>query len=126
VLKILGLKLGDMEIYRRSSDRPNIHIVVRPIQSAISSFADLRFLLRNWKLGDPPPPKFLVFFDDINDSIKACLYLKSLLPPSYRHKLKWFNSDMSSTFKENETRNLMLGESWGDFATDSFGMVREN
>ncbi|KIM36265.1 hypothetical protein M413DRAFT_427700 [Hebeloma cylindrosporum] len=122
VLKILGLPLKDMEIFRRSSDRPNIHLVVRPIQSAISSFADLSFLLQNWQPGDPPPPKFLVFFDDINESIRACLYLRSLLPPSFRHKLKWFNSDMSNKFKDTETRNLMLGESWGNFATDSFGM----
>ncbi|KAJ7161557.1 hypothetical protein C8R46DRAFT_1037757 [Mycena filopes] len=32
-------------------------------------FKDLAFLIpENWKPGDPPPPKFLIFFDSIADS----------------------------------------------------------
>ncbi|KAJ3495027.1 hypothetical protein NLJ89_g10694 [Agrocybe chaxingu] len=122
VLRILGLEPTDVEILRQSTDRPNIHIFVRPINSSLSSFSDLSFLLKGWKPGDPPPPKFLIFFDNIADSIKACLYLRSLLPPEYRHKINWFNSEMSSTFKRDETQNLATGVSWGENATESFGM----
>jgi hypothetical protein len=124
VLQILGLKPQNIEHFRCSCDRPNIHLIVRPIRHSLSSFADLTFLLRNWKPGDPPPPKFLVFFDNINDAVKACLSLMSLLPIEFRDKLKWFNSDMSKSFKENEPELLISGDTWGFFTTDSFGMVR--
>jgi len=90
----------------KPSDRPNIYAVVRPINSSLGSFTDLSFLLRNWKPGDPPPLTFLIFFDNINEAIKACLFLRSQLPVEYRNKIKWFNSDMSNTFKDDETGNL--------------------
>ena len=70
--EILQLRSDKLAIFCCSSDRPNIHIVVHAIQNSLSSFADLEFILCNWKPGDPPPPKFLVFFDDINDTVKAC------------------------------------------------------
>ena len=72
VKEILQLQSDKLAIFHCSSDRPNIHIVVHAIQNSLSSFADLEFILCNWKPGDPPPPKFLVFFDDINDTVKAC------------------------------------------------------
>ncbi|KAF8229246.1 hypothetical protein L208DRAFT_1287400, partial [Tricholoma matsutake] len=38
-------------------------------------------------------------------------------------KIKWFNSDMSNTFKDNKAFCMQLGgEAWGLFTTDSFGM----
>ncbi|KAI6156377.1 hypothetical protein EDD17DRAFT_1489484 [Pisolithus thermaeus] len=46
-----------------SSDRPNIGIGVKKIKYALNSFADLTFLIpAGFKMGDPPLPKFLVFF----------------------------------------------------------------
>jgi superfamily II DNA/RNA helicase len=107
VLKILELRREDVVIFRRSNDRPNIHLTVHEINNPLSSFCDLRFLLRDWKPGDTPPLKFLVFFDDIQEAIQACQYIKSLLPPEFRDKVNWFNSDMSDTFKEEETRRLV-------------------
>ncbi|KAF8152224.1 P-loop containing nucleoside triphosphate hydrolase protein [Crassisporium funariophilum] len=122
VKEVLQLRMDNLLMFHRSSDRPNIHIVVRPICNPLNSFLDLTFLLHTWKPGRAPPPKFLVFFDDIQESIKACQFLKSLLPPEYRDKIQWFNSDMSDEFKEHETRRLLEGDSWGLFTTDSFGM----
>jgi hypothetical protein len=109
----------------RSNDRPNIHLVVREMKYPISSFKDLAFLIReNWKPGDPPPPKFLIFFDSIADSIEAAKFLRARLPLEYRHKIKWFNSEMSSEFKDLESDGLKAGNIWGLSCTDSFGMVR--
>jgi superfamily II DNA helicase RecQ len=122
----LHLRSNHTDIFRCSIDRPNIHLVVRPIRSPLQSFEDLKFVLANWKPGDPPPPKFLVFFDNINEAITACQTLTSLLPPEYKDKLRWFNSDMSSSYKDDETERLLLGDAWGLFTTDSFGMVRGN
>jgi len=77
----------------------------------------------SWKGGDLPPPKFLIFFDDISDAIGAANLLRSRLPPELRDKIKWLNSDMTSTFKEEELAQLISGDTWGLCTTDSFGMV---
>ncbi|KIM63649.1 hypothetical protein SCLCIDRAFT_116855 [Scleroderma citrinum Foug A] len=114
---------NNLIIIHRSSDCPNIRIGVKKIQYALSSYVDLAFLIpKGWKVGDPPPPKFLIFFDDIQDAIGAANYLRSHLPPELRDKVKWLNSDMTSTFKDEELAQLILGESWGLCTTDSFGM----
>ncbi|KAG6883457.1 hypothetical protein C0992_008701, partial [Termitomyces sp. T32_za158] len=111
-----------LEIFRQSISRPNIHITVRPILSPLSSFEDITFVLRNWKPGDPPPPKFLIFFDNINESIAASMKLRNLLPTEFRDKIKWFNSDMSTRYKDDESQKLTSGDTWGMCTTDSFGM----
>ncbi|KAF8310341.1 hypothetical protein F5887DRAFT_1091634 [Amanita rubescens] len=122
VKKVLHLREEALFISRCSTDRTNIKILVCPILNPIRTFRDLSFLLCNWKLGDPPPPKFLVFFDNINESVLAGLFLRSLLPKDQHHRVKWFNSEMSDKFKRNEAGRLAWGETWGLMATDSFGM----
>jgi superfamily II DNA/RNA helicase len=108
----------------RSNDRPNIHLVVRELKYAANSFLNLAFLIPlSWKAGDPPPPKFLIFFDSIAESILAVEFLRSRLPLKFRDKIKWFNAKMSSQYCENESDKLKAGISWGLGATDSFGMV---
>ncbi|KAF9220080.1 hypothetical protein BS17DRAFT_682785, partial [Gyrodon lividus] len=62
------------------------------------------------------------FFDDIQDAINAVLYLHQCLPPDYWEKVKWFNSDMTITYKEDELNNIVSGQTWGLCTTDSFGM----
>lgn len=123
VKKVLRLCEENLFVSRCSTDRTNIKILVRPILNPIRTFRDLSFLLCDWKPGDPPPPKFLVFFDNINESVLAGLFLRSLLPKDQHHHIKWFNSEMSDRFKRNETGRLARGETWGLMATDSFGMV---
>lgn len=123
-LRLLHMHSDNLVIICRSSDRPNIRIGVKKIQYALSSYVDLAFLIpKGWKVGDPPPPKFLIFFDDIQDAIGTANYLRSHLPPELRDKVKWLNSDMTSTFKDEELAQLISGESWGLCTTDSFGMV---
>jgi superfamily II DNA/RNA helicase len=69
------------------------------------------------------PPKFLIFFDSIVESIEASKYLRSLLPPELRHLIKWFNADMSQTFRDDEFTAFKDGKRAGLCCTDSFGMV---
>ncbi|KAJ7078050.1 P-loop containing nucleoside triphosphate hydrolase protein [Mycena belliarum] len=125
VMKTLQVSDKKVDIIRRSNDPPNIHLVVREMKYSMSSFKDLAFLIPDdWKPGDPLPPKFLIFFDSIADSVEAAKYLRSRLPLEYRHKIKWFNSEMSPEFKVAESDSLKAGISWGLNCTDSFGMVR--
>ncbi|KAG0704809.1 hypothetical protein DFH29DRAFT_981291 [Suillus ampliporus] len=49
-----------------SVNHANIRLCIRKIMYSLSSYQDLSFLIPNgWKDGDPLPPKFLIFFDDI-------------------------------------------------------------
>ena len=123
-MRLLHMHRDKMVIIHRSCDRPNITIGVRKIKYALSSYADLAFLVPDgYKLGDPPPPKFLIFFDDITESINATRYLRRRLPLGLRGKIKWYNADMSVPFKEKEVANLTSGEIFGLCTTSSFGMV---
>ena len=124
IINLLCIPSDRKYVVRRSSDRPNIKIGVRKIKYSLNSFADLTFLIpTGFKVGDPPPPKFLVFFDDITESINAATVLRRRLPCELRDKIKWFNADMTTTFKEDELERLTGGDSWGFCTTTSFGMV---
>ena len=125
ITRLLHMQKDRTVVYHWSSDHPNVKIGVRKIKYALSSFTDLMFLiLAGFKVGDPPPPKFLVFFNNIPDSIKVVAALRQRLPPKLRDKIKWFNANMSSTFKEEELGNIVSSETWGFCTTTSFGMVR--
>ncbi|KAF8440203.1 hypothetical protein L210DRAFT_837842, partial [Boletus edulis BED1] len=58
-----------------------------------------------------PLRKFLVFFDNISNSIVAANSLWKHLPTPLREKIKWFNVDMSNTIKEAKFNNLTIGSS---------------
>ena len=121
--EILHFRKSDLVVFRMSCDRPDISILVRPICSTLSSFTDLDFVIHRWKEDGTPPPKFLIFFDSISESVKAANHLKSLIPIELQNKINWFHSEMSNTFKVEELDSFTKGDTWGLCATDSFGMV---
>jgi superfamily II DNA helicase RecQ len=123
-LEILQARAAQTKILSRSNDRPNVHLVVRKMVYPCNSFHDLAFLVPDNLQPGAPVPKFLVFFDNISDSVEAAKYLRNRLPLEYRDKITWFNSDMSSEFRSDETAKLKSGLTYGLFCTDSFGMVR--
>lgn len=91
-----GLVPGSYEHIWRSNDRPNLHLSVRKIVHPITSYIDLAFLIPDgWKDGDPPPPKFLIFFNSIAEATDAGQFLRRRLPPTCRDKIGWFHSEMS-------------------------------
>lgn len=84
--RLLHMHADKMVTIHRLSDRPNIKIGVRKIKYALSSYGDLAFLDPvGWKVGNPPPPKFLIFFDSIPDTINATKYLRKRLPHIRRY-----------------------------------------
>ncbi|KAI6006430.1 hypothetical protein EDC04DRAFT_2582979 [Pisolithus marmoratus] len=105
------------------TDQPNIRICVCKIKHSLTSYVDLSFLVpEGWMAGDPALPKFLVFFDDIQDAIATTKTLQKHLPHEVHHKIKWFNMDMTTTYKEAEVTHLHAGDTWGLCTTESFGM----
>lgn len=128
-----------------SNDRSNIAISVRKMQFAASSYEDLLFLLPKFtesecthpdndpsstELNDDTsnttksrPLKFLIFFDDIKDSVAAGKFLREHLPPEHRDKIRWYNADMSELYRSGELMAFTAGDRLGLLCTDSFGMV---
>ncbi|KAF8128126.1 P-loop containing nucleoside triphosphate hydrolase protein [Boletus edulis] len=107
VKRLLHLRNGDKLVtIHHSTDRPNIKLAVRAIQGSLRSYTDLAFLIPDgWKARDPPPPKFLIFFDNIATAIEAAQSIRVRLPLEFREKIKFAQ-----------------GDTWGFFTTESFGM----
>ncbi|KAG1888915.1 uncharacterized protein F5891DRAFT_913757, partial [Suillus fuscotomentosus] len=85
IRRLLHIQSENLATIHVSTDRPNIRIRVRKIKYSLMSYADLAFLIPT---DDPPPPKFLVFFDSIQGGISAAKYLRARLPPDLRDKVK--------------------------------------
>ncbi|KAL4066170.1 hypothetical protein J3A83DRAFT_4098971 [Scleroderma citrinum] len=117
------MHLDNLVSIQCSSDHPNIKIGVKKIKHALDSYVDLTFLIpSDWKEGDSPPKKFLIFFDDIKEATQVANYLYSHLLKHLRHKIKWFNADMTSDYKQSEMKNLQDSEPWGYCTMESYGM----
>ncbi|KAI1781685.1 P-loop containing nucleoside triphosphate hydrolase protein, partial [Ganoderma leucocontextum] len=108
--------------FRRSNDRPNVFLTVHKMQYAISSFKDLDFLIPdNWSPEVQIRP-FVVFFDSIEDSVKAAERMQQRLPPEHRKRIMWINSDTTAALRELATEEFARGDLLGLYCTDSFGM----
>lgn len=130
VMSTLHMSMDKAYVMQRSNDRSNVRICVREMLYPAKSYLDLAFLIpdkpppggwKNWKM-----PKFVIFFDNIADSIGAAKFLRAWLPPELRYMVKWFNANMSAEFREVEGLKLKEGDIWGLCCTDSFGMVCAN
>ena len=121
VSNILHVKKSDTVEYLRTNDRPNVFLSVQMMASPIKTYKDLRFLVPDGI--QVRPSKFLVFFDNIKESEAACKYLRSRLPRSHRHLIKWYHASMSETYRREELDTYAKGEHWGFCVADSFGMV---
>ncbi len=65
-----------------------------------NSYEDLGFLiLKDWKEGDPVPPKFMVFFDSKKEAEAASRYLASRVSLALCDKMLWFHAGMTAFFR---------------------------
>ena len=122
VLDTLHICPDNLYTLRRSNARSNVAFVVREIQHSLKSFADLGFLVNSWA-GGVRPPKFLILFDNIKESVRACRKLRARLPRQDRDKIQWHNSNMSSDFRSQALDKFRRDEIIGFCATDTLGMV---
>ncbi|KAF7981237.1 hypothetical protein HWV62_34599 [Athelia sp. TMB] len=124
VSDILQLRQNEIEYITLSCDRPNIHLVARPIQYPINSFKDLAFLApKDYCEGiTPPPDSFLVFFDSTTVTEQALLALRAEMAPELHDKVAYFHAGMSQAYREEKYQALKDGILWGLFVTIAFGM----
>ncbi|KAF7296797.1 ATP-dependent DNA helicase RecQ [Mycena indigotica] len=110
IKQILRLQTGDgTKYFIHSNDRPNIHLVVRPMRYAVASYKDLAFLIPPNTTSTSPPPKFLVFMDNIaacEEAVEVC----------------YFHSTMTTQYRSNTFDDFKAGDIWGMVVTDAFGM----
>ncbi|KAG6913530.1 hypothetical protein DXG01_006173 [Tephrocybe rancida] len=112
VHNILRLHPNKLEKIIYSNDRPNIHLVIPPMEHSISSYRDLAFLIPdNFTVNSPQLLKFLVFSDSTTSTEDAL-----------HGKIKWFHSTMTPAYCEEEFERFRNGEVWGKVVTDAFGM----
>ena len=124
VHNVLHLRPGETEHILRSNDRPEISLMARGLVYPAKSFQDLAFLIPDsFKEGDPPPPKFLIFFDNTKEAERAARYLRRRLPQSLHENIKYFHSTMTPHYREDELDAMKGSHTWGLCATDAFGMV---
>ncbi|KAH9929414.1 P-loop containing nucleoside triphosphate hydrolase protein [Fomitopsis serialis] len=99
IMKTLQIRADRCTVIRRSNDRPNVHIEVRRIKHSLSGYEDLDFLVlpRTERAAGDLIPKFLVFFDNIDDC-------------------------MSEQFREDDLAAFNASNLYGLCSTDSFGM----
>ncbi|KAI0692168.1 P-loop containing nucleoside triphosphate hydrolase protein [Cytidiella melzeri] len=71
IMSTLKMDHDRMKYIQQSNDRPNVYLSVHQICHSLKSFKSLQFLVpKNWKSGDKTP-KFLIFFDSIQELVDA-------------------------------------------------------
>jgi superfamily II DNA helicase RecQ len=119
-----NLRSNKTFITRLNTDRPNIFLVVEHMKHPTNSYKDLAFLIKKgMTVDDPKPIKFLVFFNSRTEAQAGSEYLGAHLSPELRDKVNWFHSGMTDEFRESEIHTLLIGDIFGDGATDAAGMV---
>ncbi|KAF8340422.1 P-loop containing nucleoside triphosphate hydrolase protein, partial [Cantharellus anzutake] len=127
VLNIIGLP-KDTSIYRRSNDRPNIHLCMCAMKYTIASRFGLAFLVPpNAKLDDAEwvrqyIPQFLVYCNSRADTEKVAKFLRNRLPADARGRIVWYHSGMSEPFRRETIEAFEAGEILGICCTDACGM----
>ncbi|KAI6041715.1 hypothetical protein EDC04DRAFT_2565243 [Pisolithus marmoratus] len=102
-------------------DWPNIRISICKIKYPLASYANLSFLVpEGWTAGHPAAKTLTPL------CFPRTLFPRSSvpqhLPQEVHHRIKWFNVDMMTTYKEAEVTNLHAGDTWGLCTMESFGM----
>lgn len=124
IFETLHMQRHRVELIMHSNDRPDIFIAVKKMESAVNSYQDLSFLIKDgWKEGDDPPAKFLVFFDSIPDTEAAVAFLRKRLPASCANRIRFFHATTTTTFREEHLEEFRDLKTWGLCVTDAFGMV---
>jgi superfamily II DNA helicase RecQ len=124
VHKIMHMSKNTTYHLNLGTDRPNIAWFVRMMRGGKSDLEALAFLIPNATDDEILDlVQTMVFFDDINLSLQALKYLRSLLPPDMRRQIAVYNSRRSRRSKERVLHKFREGRIMILLTTEAAGMV---
>jgi superfamily II DNA helicase RecQ len=122
------------------NDRPNVSLIVRPIQHRLNTYADLDFVVEGIK-SRKDVKKTFIYADNIATGVEIIDHLTSLLPPELRDVVQGYdapfrpyNAALSkeyrkkamSLFKEGHVRSLVCTDAAGMVSIQDKGWTQEN
>jgi superfamily II DNA/RNA helicase len=110
-------------LIRRSNDRPNIGLVVREMQSTISTLYDISFLVPPGTSLSNRPKKFMLFMKSKELCERAGMFLRRRVEPVLEDMVVWVHADMSREHNRQALSDLQAGHLFGIVCTDVAGMV---
>lgn len=104
------------------SDRHNILYIVRAMEYAMHTFADLFFMVPDMPSSRNDLPKSIFYLSERTQVKAACDMLRTLLPVSLRKLLMPFYASHSEGYKKTVMERFKSGEIRWLFATSAAGM----
>lgn len=110
------------------NDRPNVSIVVRGIQYALNTYADLDFVVALFKKDPFQIPKTFIYADNIAVGQQIIEHLTNLLPESFRLSglIRPYNAAYSSAYRKEVMEQFWKGLVRVLVCTDAAGMVSKS
>ena len=122
-MEALHIHKENLYLMHHPNNWPNIELTVCKMVHPANSFLDLAFLVPDNPAAGWKPPKFVIFFDNIAESVCTTRFLHIHLPVEFHGMIKWFNSEMLAEYRVKNCEDLKDGRTWGLLSTNSFEMI---
>ena len=119
IRSILGITTEKSFHLNLGNDRRNIIPLVWPMEGGASNLSALDFVVR----GRNRPLRTIIYFNDKRLVMRACGYLKGLLPPSQAHIVDVLHACRGSDVKKKVMERFRSGKVLVLCATEVVGMV---
>jgi len=119
VRSILGMNTERLFHLNLGNDRHNIVPLVWPMEGGASNLAALDFVV----CGRDHPLRTIIYFNNKRLTMRACNYLRKLLPPSQAHTVDVLHASRGPRAKKEVMERFRSGEILVLCATEVVGMV---
>jgi superfamily II DNA helicase RecQ len=107
------------------NERPNVALVVRAIEHAMNTYADLSFVIPKTIQKPEDVPSTMIYADNVPNSVDLEDALEALLPQRFRYQglIRPFNAAFCNGYRETVLKQFKLGTIRVLVCTDAAGMV---
>jgi len=120
VRSTLGMNAEKLFHLNLGNDRANITPLVWPMEGGASNLAALDFVVR----GRGQPLRTIIYFNDKRLTMRACNYLRKMLPKSQAHMVDVLHASRGPHAKKEVMERFRAGEILVLCSTEVVGMVR--
>lgn len=127
LLDFLNLDDKKTKIIRLSNDRPNVHIIARPMKFPPKSFKDALVFLGSNPTPENRPGPTIIYCNTRPDAEGLATFLQGVLDargPGMADKVIWYHSTSSEEHARLVVPSLLSGRYWIVVCTEILGMVR--